>query len=121
MLSIIFAAEGPSNRITNPAFGTGGLSGIGRGSDYFAKLIPNLVGLGLVAGLVIFFFYLLYGAIRWITAGGEKANVESARSHITNALVGVILLLSIFAITRLIEHSFAVNILSINIGSFILQ
>jgi hypothetical protein len=123
MLSTIFAAGGASsgNRITNPAFGGGALSGIGRGSDFFAKLIPNLITLGLVASFVIFFFYLLYGGIRWIMAGGDKSNLESARSHVTNAVVGLFIILSMWALTMLIENVFSINILRINISSFILQ
>lgn len=107
--------------ITNPALGNlnnlGGTDGIG----YFQKLLPNLMGLLLVGGTIIFLFMLLWGAVTWILSGGDKAKIESARGRITSALVGLVLMLSTFAIVKLIETFFGIDILSIDIGPLIIQ
>src|SRR3989339_416982 len=78
----------------------------------FSELLPNIIGLILVFGAVAFFFMLLWGAVSWIISGGDKAHIESAKSRITSALIGLILLLSTFAIVKLIEAFFGIDILS---------
>lgn len=104
--------EGSSLR--NPILGEGlqGLSGI----DFFNKLLPAAVGLGFVIGVVVFFFMLMIGAIQWITSGGDKANIEGARSKVSHALIGLVILFSILAIVKLLEVFFGINILTIDIG-----
>lgn len=102
------------NKITNPV-----LSNIVQGNtgiSFIQKLIPSLVGLGFVAGVIIFFFILLTGAIQWIVSGGDKGAIESARGKIVNAIIGVVILLSLFVIVGLIEKFFGINLLIINIG-----
>src|SRR5258708_26849726 len=87
-----------------------------RGSVFFPQLIRDLIRIAFVGGTLIYFFMLILGAIQWITSGGDKAAVEAARGRITQALVGIILLFSVFAIVKLIETFFNINILSIDIG-----
>jgi hypothetical protein len=66
-----------------------------------------------VAGLV-FFFMLILGGIRWIMSGGDKAGTESARSQVTAALIGLVVVFSAWALATLIGSVFGVNI----IGNF---
>ena len=87
------------------------------GSQFFGRLIPALIALGFVIGTVTFFFIFIMGAIQWITSGGDKSSVESARSRIINALVGITILFSLYAIIKFIQYFFKINILSINIGA----
>jgi hypothetical protein len=86
------------------------------GESFFAELIPNLVGLGFVVGIIIFFFVMIVGAVQWISSGGDKAALESARSKIGNAFIGVVLLLATFAILKVIEGFFKINILTLDIA-----
>lgn len=67
-----------------------------------------------VAGL-IFFFMLIIGGLRWILSGGDKASTEQARSQITAALIGLVIVFSAWAIAQLITSVFGVNILELNI------
>lgn len=108
------AAPGESGSIKNPAIGKTlqDLSGVG----FFQKFFPALVGLAFVIGVVIFLFVMLIGAIQWIVSGGDKAGVEAARGKITNAIVGIILLFAIFAILKVIEDFFGINILVLDLG-----
>ena len=104
--------------ITNPVIGELGKK---TGPEFFAELLPSLVGLVLVIGAVLFFFILAMGAIQWITSGGDKQALEGARAKISNGLVGMIILLCTFAIIRFIEYFFKINILTIDIGPLIIQ
>lgn len=100
--------------IVNPSLNLGlqRMSGV----DFFAKFVPNLIGLGLTIGIVVFFFVMMIGAIQWITSGGDKAGLEAARGKLANALIGIIILLSLFAILKVLEDFLGVNILTLDIG-----
>ena len=101
-------------QITNPALG-GELSK-NTGVEFFQKLLPALIGLGFVAGAIIFFFMLMIGAIQWMSSGGDKGALESARGRIASALIGIIILFSVYAIIKLVESFFNINILTLDIG-----
>ena len=87
------------------------------GIVFFQDLIPALVTLGFVIGSLVFFFFLISGAITWIVSGGDKTKLESARSRITNAIVGFVILLLAFAIVALLESFFNINITLLDIGA----
>lgn len=86
------------------------------GEGFFQLLLPNIVALVLIGGSVVFFAMLVIGAIQWITSGGDKANLEGARGRISSALIGIVVLFSTFAIIRLVEGFFGIDILKIDLG-----
>lgn len=90
------------------------------GSSYFQKLIPSIIGVAFVIGVIIFVFMLIAGAIQWIASGGDKTALEGARGKITNAIVGIVILFSVFALIKIIESFFGINILTIDFGSLII-
>lgn len=90
-------------------------------SQFLAELLPNFVGLMFVVGTVFFIFMMLVGAVQWIMSGGDKAAIEGARGRITSALVGIILLFSTFALVKIIETFFGIDILTIDIGPLVIQ
>lgn len=93
--------------------------GGGGSSDQFAKLATNVtvggiisgaISLALLVAAVVFFFMLVIGGIRWITSGGDKGQTEAARSQITAALVGLVIVFAAWAIAQLIGSLFGVQI-----------
>lgn len=112
---------GSSGDITNPALGALGTRYSQNGIGFFQALIPALIGLLMTIGAIIFMFMLLWGAIQWMLAGGDKGAVEGAKGRISNALVGIILLFSSFAVVKLVEAFFGINILTIDIGPLVIQ
>jgi hypothetical protein len=105
--------------ISNPAL-RGSLQGE-TGISFFQKFIPNAVGIGFLIGVLLFFFYMIMGAISWISSGGDKTALETARSRITQAITGLIVLLSLFALLKVIETFFGINILTLDIGPLQIQ
>jgi hypothetical protein len=93
----------------------------GNSTYWIEVFVPKLVGLLLVFGALAFFIMFLWGAISWILSGGDKAHVENAKGRITNALIGLILMVAVFAIIGFVEKFFGVNILSIDIGPLLVQ
>lgn len=114
--------DNESGQITNPVY-TGALKTFETegGGSFLKTYLPNAIGLLFVAGTVFFMFMMLFGAVQWIVSGGDKAAIESARGRITSALVGVIILFSTFAIIKIIETFFGIDILTIDIGPLVIQ
>jgi len=100
--------------ITNPALGESvrNLSG----TEFFNKLLPNLIGLSFIVGAIIFVAIIIVGAIQWIISGGDKAGIESAKGKITNAVIGLVILLSLFAIIYVLENFFGIKLLELRIN-----
>lgn len=106
--------------ITNPFLKGSPLENLS-GTGFLQKILPNALGLLLVAGVTFFLFMILIGSVTWITSGGDKAAIEASKSRITNAIIGVVILLSTFAIVNIVENFFGINILSIDIGPLVIQ
>mgnify|MGYP001565069885 FL=1 len=103
--------------IENPLIRNKDLSG----QEFAAQFLPRLITLVLVVAGVVFLFVLLLGGISWMTAGGDKTQVEAARSRVTNAIIGLFIVFVAFALATLVEGLFGVNILTLDIGKLILR
>src|SRR3989304_1383626 len=75
-------------------------------------IVRGIIQFILVVAFVLAFIMLLIGGIRWITAGGDEKAVASARNMITAALIGLVVLLVAYALIKLVETFFGVNIIS---------
>jgi len=94
--------------LPSPSTGTSGNAGV----NFLQNALPAAIVLGLVAGVVVFFFILITGAIQWITSGGDKQGVEAARGKVTNAIIGLVILFAAYAIIRLVGVFFNVELLN---------
>lgn len=74
-------------------------------------LINKLLNFVMVLGALLVFTYLIWGGIEWITSGGDKTKTEAARSKITAAVIGLIVLAASWAILGLVLNF-------LNAGSF---
>lgn len=97
------------------------LGGSSGPSVFLNVYLPKFVELLLIFGSLSFFFMLIWGAISWILSGGDKASLEGAKNKITNAIIGMVLMIGSFAIIKLIESFFGIKILSIDIGPLVIQ
>lgn len=76
------------------------------------SVVRGIIKFILVVAFVIAFIMLLVGGIRWITAGGDEKGVAGARNTITAALIGLVVILVAYAIIRLVEVFFKVDIIT---------
>lgn len=74
-------------------------------------LISAIVGTLLIVAALLAFLYLIVGGIQWITSGGDKAGMESARNKITHAIVGLIIVGAAWAIMLLVQNFLGITIL----------
>ena len=54
---------------------------------------------------VIFFILMIAGGIMWMTAGGADAKVATARKLITTAIIGLVIVLSAYAIATFVADN----------------
>lgn len=99
--------------IGNPALGPS-LQNL-QSSTFFSGLLSGFVTLAFIIGAVMFVFMFIFGAIQWISSGGDKQALEQAQGRIRNALIGLVILFSLFAVINLIEYFFKIDLLNINL------
>lgn len=66
------------------------------------KLIGSTIGIFIFAASFTAFLFLIIGAIQWLTSGGDKGTLEKARNTIIEAVIGLIIIASIWAIIQFI-------------------
>jgi len=61
-------------------------------------------GIGLVLSFIgiLFLILVIYGGITWMTATGNDQKVEKAKNMIINAVIGLLIVLSAYAITNFV-------------------
>lgn len=82
-----------------------------------SAIIGGILTVLLIVAALIFFFMLLLGGIKYITSGGDKGQTETARSQITSALVGLVIVFSAWAIVSLVGTFFGVDIFNLTVPS----
>lgn len=75
------------------------------------KIISSIIGVMTIAAAIWFTFQFLVGGIGWITSGGDKAKLNEARDRITNAFIGLIIVIAGWSILALAGQFFGYNIL----------
>lgn len=61
-----------------------------------------------VAALLVF-FYLIWGALSWITSGGDKGQTDKARQRMIAAIVGLVILSATYALYLFVLQFFGIG------------
>ena len=61
-----------------------------------------IVQLILIIGILIALIYLVWGGVRWIMSGGDRAKIAAARGQIVHALIGLVIAFAAFAIINFV-------------------
>lgn len=80
----------------------GGISKPEAGFSDFGDLITRGLNLIFIIAALAVLIYLFIGAFTYLTAGDSEDNVAKARKQITNAIVGLIILASAWAVWQFI-------------------
>lgn len=109
-------ASVPLGRFGGSGDGLGPFANINLGSPVetiksIATLISNLVAfITIIAGLW-FGFQFIMGAFAWLTSGGDKAGLESARNRMIHAFIGLLMVVAALAIVGIMGTFFGLDIL----------
>lgn len=74
-------------------------------------VISNALTIAYVAAALVVLFFLVIGAFKWITSGGDKDAIGKARGTIVNALIGLAILALSFLIVAVVGAILNINIL----------
>ena len=89
------------------------LVGAGQSAERgFGDLLSTLMSGAMVLAALAAFLFLLWGAFEWITSGGDKSKLESARNRIAQALVGLIILAATTALFVLLQQFLDICVLN---------
>jgi len=80
----------------------------GVGNDpggFMATRIGKIIGAVLSFVGVIFMVLIVYGGLTWMTASGNEKQVEKAKNLIVQAVIGLVVVLAAYAITKFIGDS----------------
>ena len=88
---------------------TGGTTVVGRPIEQFLSVA---LGFFTIVGGLLFLLFFIFGALSWLSAGGEKGKVESARTQLTNAAIGLIIVIISQAIVGIVSGVLGLNILN---------
>lgn len=97
--------------------GNKAVSGYEVGGVGIEQLVSNLIGTATVVAGILLVCYLVYGAIRYITAGGDEKVLTSAKGMITNAIVGLLLVVLATSIGWIVGKVLGVPIMTPPWGS----
>lgn len=98
-----------NNPIINPSEGDFNTVAQNPLSSLFSRLWLTAVILGGLAVLI----YFLWGALEWITSGGDTEKIKNARHKITDAIIGLGILVASFAVILFLKVLFGFDLLNI--------
>lgn len=97
-------------QITNPVLpGALGSGGNDTGPAALGSIISSLVGVFLILSFMAALLYMLLGGFDWITSGGDKAKLQSARDKITNSLVGLVVVGASWAVMMIVSNFMGID------------
>lgn len=68
--------------------------------------IQNAINVGLSFLGIIFLALALYAGFMWMTAQGDKAKVDKAQKTLVTAVIGLIIIVAVYAITFFVMSRF---------------
>lgn len=105
-----FAADGVTIKICTDAAQNPILDAVCRfKADTFGQIVGNIIIAIIIIAIVIALIFLIIGGIKWITSGGDKSKVESARNTIVAAIVGLVITLLAYFIISFVLSIFGID------------
>lgn len=92
--------------ISNPVIGDLGTNEGAEDGSKFINYVVYLWKVSMNLGALAVIVYFIWGAIEWITAGSDSKKTEGARQRMTNAIIGLVILVSSFTILSFISKIF---------------
>ncbi|MDO8488224.1 MAG: hypothetical protein Q7S31_02820 [bacterium] len=90
----------------------------GLNPDLFVGDILNVGGLvsriliyAIIAAGLFFFVRLLSGGYKFLTSSGDSAKIAGATKELTNAAIGLVVVITSFFLAQILEVIFGINIL----------
>lgn len=82
------------------------------------SFVSSAIQIILIVAAIVAVVFLIFGGIKWITSGGDKAQVESARNTVTAALIGLLIVFATWALIQLMNFFFGIDVLNFTLPKF---
>lgn len=83
------------------------------GGSTLANLIAVLWKTVIIVGGLAFLIFFVWGGIEWITAGGDKQKIETAKNKLTQGLIGLAVLAGSLVIIKFASQAIGIDLLNI--------
>ena len=87
----------------------GNISDGSTGLVSLTKIISAVIGMLTVVAGIWFLVQFLLGGFSWISAGGDKAKLQGSRDKLTNAFIGLIVVVASYSILALAGTFFGID------------
>ncbi len=88
-------------------------------ANQFGTVVSNIITALVIIAVIIAVIFLVWGGIKWIMSGGDKAKVESARNTIIGGTIGLVLVFLAYFIITLVAGLFGVNIANLTLPNLL--
>ena len=95
------------------------LSNITSATSQFTAIISTIIGTMTIGAGIWFVFQILTGAIAWIGASGEKDKLQMAQKRITNAVVGLVIVVAALVLVTVVGSLLGFEILNIDLTKLV--
>lgn len=75
-------------------------------------IISSFIGFSILIAGIMTLAYMVLGAVRWVSAGGDKGKIEKAQQTITQAIVGLVVTAIVYALFQIVQYFFGISILA---------
>lgn len=84
---------------------------VAQAAGYFTDIISRIIGIMTIIAGIWFIFQFIIGAYGYMTAGGDQKRITDSTSKITNALIGLVVIVAAYAIISLLSSLLGFEIL----------
>jgi len=81
-------------------------------TETLTTILSNTFGVLTLVGGMMFIIFFIMGGLQWVSSGGEKEKVEKAKKQMTNAAIGLIVVVASYSIAFIIGKVLGIELLN---------
>ena len=112
LFAVQLAQFGSGLQPPSDAWSKGSASGSTAALNNMTEMISSVITIATVVAAIFFIIYFLLAAFSWITSEGDSGKLTKARNQIIHAVIGLILVVTAYAIIGLIGSIVGIDILN---------
>jgi hypothetical protein len=106
-------------QLVNPALNSSiGNASVRGGVAITGQIVRGLINVAFIAGSIVFVAMLIMGGIQYISSGGDKESLQKSTKRISSALIGLVILFSLYVILGLLSAFTGLDLVNLTIPTF---
>lgn len=70
--------------------------------DYFNNVLQGVLSIFMIVAVIYFIWHFVFGGYHFIASQGDPKKIEQAKEELTYALIGLAVVLSVFAVLKFV-------------------